>query len=232
MADVVMFDTDTVRRIANAVRKVESGSTLPQFPDDTTQTTTVKILKITGALESSTGLYPALAYGYVHTGNGVNTFNELIECRFRPLMGETPAVNDWTLARFSGKQEGGIYGVFVSAIPGEYVRWVKPTSDTSSGGYWPAKLQKKDGSGAYTDDIDVKLLARSGDRFIANEPYLATLNGTTTVSDVVYPLYHANGNQRIIHTVCVEGVERCDSYFYAAPFKIVEDVDCETGEPL
>ncbi|CAN5418070.1 hypothetical protein BH11PLA2_BH11PLA2_32440 [soil metagenome] len=125
-------------------------------------------------------------------------------------------------------------GFVVMHGSGEYVRWVKPTSDTATGGITPGKLQEKDGSGGYVDGIDVQLVIRSGDRFIAGQPYLATLNGTTTIDAVEYPVYHANGNLRVVHTVCVDpvtGTTRCDAYFYAAPFKIVENVNCDGSEP-
>lgn len=111
--------------------------------------------------------------------------------------------------------------LFVVLAPGEYTRWLRLTSDDAAGGYWPAQLQKASGGG-YVDEKAVKVAIRSGNKFVSGGYYLGTLNGTHDGVDV----YHANGNERTILKVCEDGVERCDAFYFAAPFKIVEDVSC------
>ena len=113
---------------------------------------------------------------------------------------------------------------------GEYLRWVKVTSAiTTTTGPWSAVLQEDLGSG-YVDGAAVKLEIRSGNRFVDGGYYLATFRGETTISSTTYPLFAANGNQRVDLSVCDNGVDKCFAFHFPAPFAKFE-IDCTTGAP-
>lgn len=239
MSEYAEFDLESAARIARATRRVE-GMPPPSETISSKVTMPVQILRITGAIDNTTGLYPAKAYGYVHEGDGTDQFTELLaECRVKALEGASFAENDWTLGRFSGKSESEPFGVFVAFAVGEIVRWVKPVSATpdytgGSTNYWLAHLQIKSG-GVYQNagaSPTVALMLECGNRVIASQKYQGTLNGTIEIDDVTYPLYHIEGNVGEILEVCVDGVAQFDRFDFRAPFQRVGNVDETTGEPL
>jgi hypothetical protein len=112
MADSVMFDADSARRIGEAVRRMEAsglggptGDNPQRRPADP-----IQILKITGSVSS--GLYPAKV-SWWNDGAAVETLSD--EVRWKPRDGSAPAVNDYVWGRYAGPVADGSKGLYVGA---------------------------------------------------------------------------------------------------------------------
>lgn len=142
----------------------------------------------------------------------------------------TPPENGFPVhAVMSGIKDN--YAVYLCTHAGEIVRWLRVIESTSSGSgsTWRCYVQEPDGSGGYTDGIECRLALKAGDVFQDNKYYLGTLNGTADDK----PKYHAAGETKFILNTCDEqGNPICNLWYMHANFAVVENVDCETGEPL
>ena len=107
-------------------------------------------------------------------------------------------------------------------------RWVYVTSNTSSGGYWPARLLVKDNAGNRTlgAEVRVKLLPFGGSYFVIGD-YHVTRNGTVTEGMVTYELYDGKGNNHWIYPICNDNVTTYNKLYIPHPIRHVVNVDSD-----
>ena len=106
---------------------------------------------------------------------------------------------------------------------------IKITSlTTNEDGTYPAtKMFYYDGT--LTDGPDVNVRLAEGETFIVNRIYWGKYEDSVDDVDV----YACIGNDiNLVKTCNDDGSTRCDKWLIPAPFDVVTNVDCTTGEPL
>lgn len=131
-----------------------------------------------------------------------------------------------------------VYGGVTAADP--RWQWVligdgEGTISDASGGSssHKAKLSTPDDDGTWTETTDVRVKLRGGECLLNDKYYIGSKNGTITEGETTYDLYHVLGNAKVIVETCdEEGEPICNLWIPPANFAVIENVDCETGEPL
>lgn len=96
-----------------------------------------------------------------------------------------------------------------------------------------AKLSTSDGDGTWTETVNIRVKLRGGTVLLNDCYYIGSKNGTVTEGEDVFDLYHVLGNASEILEVCYDGTNtRCDRFLWPANYARIENVDCDTGEPL
>lgn len=225
-------------RIARAARMIEKGA-----PANKYQSTPLGLTIRPGALHSD----PIYRVGVVTWYNAATddytdgTDEVLIRTHENPV---PPAADVPVFAIFAGllevsaTEQKAVYMVSTSAsASGDTGRWLTIDDESAdvvatpvSGSIYRALLLDSDGDGTWTvgDEVRVTFVPDSGSVFLNGRSYWATLNGTSGE----YDLYHSLGSDEWIFPVCRDGETQCDKAIIPAPFAVIENVDCETGEPL